>query len=159
MSRPAPESDSGGDRPIAADEPQDNTDGSASAAKGPARKTRASPSVDEVHGPSPNLATNLAIADIALRGGSVLARRAIERTFLGSKYSPRKVRKILKGRTMTEALLHSALARVALRSVPGAILVGGALVAKTLYDRSRARDAKREGDAALDEMARDDEAS
>ncbi|WP_091148710.1 hypothetical protein [Novosphingobium sp. CF614] len=113
---------------------------------------------DQLHGPSPNIATNLAIADIALRGGSILARHAVERAFLGRTYAPNKARKILKGRTWSETLVHGALARMALRSVPGAILVGGALVAKTLYDRAKARDAKREGEARLDDMARKGEA-
>lgn len=109
----------------------------------------------ELHGPSPNPATNLAIADIVLRTGTAVARRAVERAVLGGTYSPRKAKSILKGRTMTESLLHGALSRVALRSVPGAILVGGALVAKTLYDRSKSRQARHEGAADLHEMAQD----
>jgi hypothetical protein len=109
----------------------------------------------ELHGPSPNPATNLIIADIALRTGTTLARRAVERGVLGASYSPRKAKSILKGRTMTETLLHGALARVALGSIPGAIVVGGALVAKTLYDRSRGRQARAEGAADLHEQAED----
>lgn len=108
----------------------------------------------DLHGPSPNVATNLAIADIALRGGTALARHAIERALLGRKYAPAKAEKILKGRTMGESLLHGTLARVAMRSVPGAIVVGGALLAKTLYDRTKAREATRKGEAALEKMAR-----
>jgi len=109
----------------------------------------------ELHGPSPNPATNLVIADIVLRTGTTLARRAVERGVLGSSYSPRKAKSILRGRTVTETLLHGALARVALASVPGAIAVGGALLVKTLYDRSRARQAWAEGAADLHEMAKD----
>ncbi|MGF7155877.1 hypothetical protein [Novosphingobium gossypii] len=109
----------------------------------------------ELHGPSPNPATNLVIADIALRTATTIARRAVERGVLGASYSPKKAKSILRGRTMGETLLHGALARVALGSVPGAFVVGGALVAKTLYDRSRARQARAEGAAALHEMAED----
>ncbi|WP_404480070.1 hypothetical protein [Novosphingobium sp. BL-52-GroH] len=109
----------------------------------------------ELHGPSPNPATNLVIADIVLRTGTTLARRAVERGVLGTSYSPRKAKSILKGRTITETLLHGALARVALGSIPGAIAVGGALVVKTLYDRSRERHARAEGAADLHEMAKD----
>ncbi|MYL98612.1 hypothetical protein GR702_12635 [Novosphingobium sp. FGD1] len=109
----------------------------------------------ELHGPSPNPATNLVIADIVLRTGTTLARRAVERSVLGASYSPRKAKSILKGRTISETLLHGALARVAIGSVPGAILVGGALVAKTLYDRSRAGQARAEGAADLHEQAKD----
>ncbi|MCJ2179731.1 hypothetical protein [Novosphingobium album (ex Hu et al. 2023)] len=123
-------------------------------AKTPSRR-KAKPQVapSDLHGPSPNIATNLAIADIALRGGTALARQAIERALLGRKYAPSKAARILKGRTMGESLLHGALAQVALRSVPGAIVVGGALLAKTLYDRTKAQEARREGEATLEDMA------
>lgn len=109
----------------------------------------------ELHGPSPNPATNLVIADIVLRTGTTLARRAVERGVLGASYSPRKAKSILKGRTIGETLLHGALARVAIGSVPGAIVVGGALVAKTLYDRSRGRQAREQGAADLHAQAVD----
>jgi hypothetical protein len=51
------------------------------------------------------------------------------------------------------------VARVATRSVPGALLVGGGLLAKTLYDRSISRrKARRRGDKtlALQEAQADD---
>lgn len=111
----------------------------------------------ELHGPSPNPRTNLLIADVALRGGTLLARRAVERGLLGSKYEPRKAKAILKGRTFGETLLHSAIARIAMRSVPGAIIVGGGIVAKTLYDRGRSFQARVQGEADLHQMAKDGE--
>jgi hypothetical protein len=114
----------------------------------------AKPSVSDLSAPSPNIHTNLAIADVALRGGSFLARRAVEKTLLGAKYSPGKAKAILKGRGFKETLFHTALARIAMQSVPGAIIVGGGLVAKTLYDRKRARAARAEGEAAMEDMAR-----
>lgn len=109
----------------------------------------------DLHGPSPNPATNLAIADIALRGGSVLARRAVERAMLGKKYSDGHAKSILRGRSVGETLIHGLIARVALQSVPGAIIVGGSLIAKTLYDRSKAGRAQRTGRAKLHEMAQE----
>ena len=111
----------------------------------------------DLHGPSPNPHTNLLIADIALRGGALLVRRAMERGLLGSKYAPRKARAILKGRTMGETLVHSAIARVAMQSVPGAIIVGGGLIAKTLYDRARPLHARAEGEADLKAKAKSGE--
>ena len=110
---------------------------------------------EKLHGPSPNPHTNLLIADIALRSGSVLARRAMERGLLGSKYSAGKASAILKGRPLGETLLHTVIARVAVRSVPGAVLVGGGLLVKTLYDRGRSRRATAKGEATLHEMAKD----
>lgn len=109
----------------------------------------------QLHGPSPNPHTNLLIADVALRGSSLLMRRAVERGLLGSKYPTRQARAILQGRSWSETLLHTALARVAVRSMPGALLVGGGLIAKTLYDRTRSNVARAKGEIALHEMAKD----
>lgn len=114
---------------------------------------KAAADAGELSGPSPNTHTNLAIADIALRGGSFLARRAVEQMLLGRKYTPTKAKAILKGRSMGETVFHTALARIAMQSVPGAIVVGGGLIAKTLYDRRKARKAKAEGETAIEEMA------
>jgi len=118
------------------------------AAKGAARaKARA----EKIDGPSPNPATNLILADIALRGGGQLLRHAIERTLLGVKYSPGKASDIVKGRSMVQTLVGTAAARLATRSVPGAIIVGGGLLAKTLYDRRKDRaEAQAEGEAQIE---------
>lgn len=110
--------------------------------------------VDQVGGPSPNPKTNLVLADIALRGGGQLLRHAVERTLLGAKYSPDKARNIIKGRSMTQTLIGTALARIATRSVPGAIIIGGGMLAKTLYDRQKDKQTvKKEGAKEVDEQA------
>lgn len=121
-------------------------------AKGATEKAQTK--VREAHGPSPNPATNLILADIAIRGGGRLLRHTVERTLLGVKYPPDKARDIVKGRNMMQTLLGTAVARVATRSVPGALIVGGGLLAKTLYDRSRSRaEAEAAGEATLQELA------
>lgn len=105
--------------------------------------------------PSPNPATNLLIADIALRGGSALLRRAVEAGLLGATATTAtKARKIVKGRSITQSLVGGAIARLATRSVPGALIVGGGLLAKTLYDRKRGKAAAREGHEQLSDQAR-----
>ena len=104
--------------------------------------------------PSPNPMTNVLLADIALRGGGQILRHAVERLVLGVKYSPDKAKDIVKGRSMAQTLVSTAIARLATRSVPGAIIVGGGLLAKTLYDRSQdKRTAKRKGQKQVDEQA------
>jgi len=135
-----------------------------SAVKGTARKAgsaaratadKAGTAIKETKGFSPNPMTNLIIADVALRGGGRLLRHVVERTLLGVKYSPDKARDIVKGRGMAQTLVGTAVARVATRSVPGALLVGGGLLAKALYDRSQKRSkARAEGDNAVDELAK-----
>ncbi len=104
-------------------------------------------------GPSPNPATNLAIADIALRSATILVRQGVERALLGSAYTPRKASSILSGRTMAQVLFHRSIARVAMGSVPGALAVGGTLLVKTLYERRQARRAAAAGTRSLERMA------
>ena len=50
------------------------------------------------------------------------------------------------------------LAKLATRNLPGALIVGGGALAKTLYDRRRSRSAqRREGDRELIEQAHRDD--
>lgn len=117
--------------------------------------SKAKEKVRDTSGPSPNPATNLMLADIAIRGGGRLLRNVVERTLLGAKYSPGKARDIVSGRGMMQTLVGTAIARVATRSLPGALIVGGGLLAKTLYDRRKhPAEAKIEGEADIEEQAR-----
>lgn len=98
---------------------------------------------------SPNPMTNLIIADIALRGGGRLLRVLVERNLLKTKYPKDTAKSLVNGRGMAQALVGTAIARVATRSVPGAILVGGGLLAKALYDRGKAVEAREAGKKAV----------
>jgi len=110
---------------------------------------------DQAEGPSPNPMTNLLIADLALRGGGQLLRHAVERTVLGAKFSPAKAKNVIAGRSMFQTLIGTAVARIATRSVPGAIVVGGGLLAKTLYDRRQDKRSERaKGEQAIDAQAK-----
>ncbi|WP_195908573.1 hypothetical protein [Novosphingobium sp. Gsoil 351] len=108
----------------------------------------------EVPGISPNPMTNLLLTDLVLRGGGQIMRHAVERTLLGTKYSKGKAKSIVKGRSMVQTMVGTALARIATRSVPGAIIVGGGMLAKTLYDRKQGKTAaKTEGERKVREQA------
>ena len=128
--------------------------GIAASAAAASSKTKGKAAARAVSGASPNAKTNLVLADIALRTGSLLLRRGIERGILGlGGKSPEAAKAIVKGRTLGESLAGAALARLATASVPGAILVGGGMLAKTLYDRKkRQAEATAQGEAAIDEM-------
>ena len=102
---------------------------------------------------APTPITNMILADLVLRGGSALLRRAVDAQLLGRPAGAvldkvkgatggktgGKADKIIKGRTMGQTLLGTMAVRIATRSVPGAIIVGGGLLAKALYDRKRAK--------------------
>lgn len=126
----------------------------ASGATSVARKARVKTGdvIRDTSGPSPNPMTNLVIADIALRTGGQLMRHTVEKALLGAKYSPKKAKEIIKGRSIAQTIIGTALARMATRSLPGAILVGGGMLAKTLYDRSRGRKAAEDGEADISEQ-------
>jgi hypothetical protein len=122
-------------------------------AKSPAQEAGDDSASAKLPGPSPSAATNLLLADLALRSGARLVRYGIERSYLGSAYSPGKAKAIVKGRGLGKTLLYSAMTRIATRSVPGAILVGGGLLAKVIYDRKKSRKAREEGSKKLQEQA------
>ncbi|HUQ13401.1 MAG TPA: hypothetical protein VM055_03910 [Novosphingobium sp.] len=98
---------------------------------------RAGDAISGSAGISPNPMTNLLLTDLVLRGGGQIMRHAVERTILGTRYSKDKAKNIVKGRSMAQTIVGTVLARIATRSVPGAIVIGGGMLAKTLYDRSK----------------------
>lgn len=108
----------------------------------------------EVLGPSSNPSTNLIIQDIAMRAGGRLVRHTLEKGLLRGRYGGAGAKAIVENRSVVHTMVTAVLARYATRSLPGALLVGGGLVAKTLFDRSQSeRAAKRAGDKSLKEMA------
>ena len=104
----------------------------------------------EVPGPSPNPATNLLIADIAVRGAGIVFRHAVERVLLRARFRPEEAQEIVEGRTLGRSMITFAAARVATRSVPGFLAVTGGLAAKAIVDRglSNAK-SRRAGDKTL----------
>ena len=111
----------------------------------------------DVAGPSPNPATNLLIHDILLRSGGRLMRIGLEKGLLRNRYGGQTAKQMVDNRSMLQTLASYAVARVATRSIPGAIVVGGGILAKTLLDRRQSRRvAQRKGDKALREQARQD---
>ena len=110
--------------------------------------------VEKVPGPSPNPATNVLIAEILVRSAGRLARRAMEKGMLKARFEREQAVAIIEGRGLAHTLVSTTVARVATRSVPGALLVGGGLLAKTLFDRSISRrQARRRGKRQLAEQA------
>lgn len=83
-------------------------------------------------------ATALLIADIALRGGNKLLRHTVDRV-VGTSGGAAAGSSGRRKRSLVGRLIGAAAVRLAIRSVPGAIMVGGGLLAKTLYDRKRQR--------------------
>ena len=118
--------------------------------------TKVSGRARTVPGPSTNPATNLLIQSVVLRGIGRLVRRSLEKGVLQRRYDPEVARKIVENRSMVRTLATYGVTAIATRSIPGALLVGGGLALKTLFDRSGSRrKSMREGDADLAEQADD----
>ena len=86
--------------------------------------------------------TTALIVDVALREGSLLARRAVHRKLAGGDLTDLK-----KGgrprASVTKRITAAALARLAARSIPGTLVVAGGLVARAvLLRRKHRRDAE-----------------
>ena len=108
----------------------------------------------EVPGPSTNPATNLLIASVGLRMASQFARRSMEKGLLRMRFQPETAHQIVAGRSMGQTLITATLARIATRSIPGALLVTGGLLAKSILDRSLSRrESERKGERELEEQA------
>ena len=94
--------------------------------------------------PSPDPATNLLIADIVLRGASTLFRKSVEkRVARKASQTEEDAQSLLDGRGVIRTLGLYGASKLATRSPLGLGLVAGGLVAKTLYDRGKARQQRR----------------
>lgn len=97
--------------------------------------------------------TRTILAGIAMRAGSSLLKRSVDRGILGVAPEALKSAARAAGAKAAEAaakapkakrglgtrLVTAAALRIATRSVPGAIVVGGALLAKTLHEHRKNR--------------------
>jgi len=111
---------------------------------------RAKAGIKKVPGPSPNPATNLLITDVALQGATMLFRRTMQKGLLQLRFDPDKARDIVQGRTMMQSAISYAAGRMATRSIPGLLIVGTGLLAKTIVDRAVGpRDAEAKGHRKL----------
>lgn len=109
---------------------------------------------DEVWGPSTNPATNLIIQDLILRAAGRLTRTSLEKGLLRRRYGGEHAKKIIENRSLVQTLLAYGATKYATRSIPGALLVGTAVLGKTLFDRSLSRaKSRRKGDEQLVDQA------
>ena len=85
------------------------------------------------------MALNRILAAVARKGGGKLLDAAITKVLPVAAAPAQEAAK----KTMLGGIAGMVAMRVATRSVPGAILVGGAVIAKKLYDRRHADKAPR----------------
>lgn len=110
---------------------------------------------EAVPGLSPNPAANLIMANAIVRTGSILLRRAVDKRMLRGRYGKDTAQAAAENQGLGSTLTALALSKVAARSSTGAVVVGGGMLAKALYDRRQAKKARAKGDAQILEDAAD----
>ncbi|MAL00387.1 MAG: hypothetical protein CL805_15055, partial [Citromicrobium sp.] len=103
----------------------------------------------------PNPAANLIMANAIVRTGSILLRRAVDKRMLRGRYGKDTAEAAAENQGLGSTLTALALSKVAARSSTGAVVVGGGMLAKALYDRRQAKKARAKGDAQILEDAAD----
>ena len=112
---------------------------------------------DTVPGPSPDSSTNLIINDLLLRSAGRLLRLSVEKGLIGRRYGRQFAKDAIANRSLLQTAAAYGATKIATRSIPGAAVIWGGLLAKTLYDRRKGRrKASREGDRQLAEQAKPD---
>lgn len=110
---------------------------------------------EAVPGLSPNPAANLIMANAIVRTGSILLRRAVDKRMLRGRYGKETAEAAAENQGLGSTLTALALSKVAARSSTGAVMVGGGMLAKALYDRRQVKKARTKGDAKILEDAAD----
>ena len=136
------------------------TDRAASALRGGREHASERPDAEaNVPGPSPNPMTNALIQEVLLRGVGRLTRQTAQKALIGKRYGANFAKDAVENRSLLHTLATYGVARTATKSVPGAVLVGGGLLLKTLYDRAQGKKAaRRAGERTLRKQAREDSA-
>ncbi|MBX9886090.1 MAG: hypothetical protein K2X68_14085 [Novosphingobium sp.] len=118
---------------------------------GPADKAPETPAAEPATESAPDRVgpvTRAILAGVAMRTGSTLLKRGADRGILGAAPEALKAAaraagaaavKTAKPRSFGARILTAAATRIATRSVPGAIIVGGAMLAKSLHNHRKNR--------------------
>ena len=115
------------------------------------------PDTGTLPGPSPNPRTNALIHEIVLRSVGRLSRETAQKALLGKQYGSQFAKNAVENKSLVHTLATYGIAKVATRSLPGALAVGGGLVVKTLFDRAKGkRAARRAGEKSLRQQAAPD---
>ena len=77
------------------------------------------------------------VLDLAVSQGGKAARRALDKRLAKFGLDRKDIRKIEQKRGFAKAFAAAAVTRLATRSVPGALFVGGAIAAKALFGPHR----------------------
>ena len=92
-----------------------------------------------------NIGMGLITSEIVLRSVGRLTRHTVEKAVARRNHNPSEAKAIVENRGFLHTMAAFGVSRIATRSVPGALLVGGGLLAKPLFDRGSAKRKSRKG--------------
>ncbi|WP_394729603.1 hypothetical protein [Altererythrobacter sp. GH1-8] len=117
------------------------------------------PDPETIPGPSPEPATNLVIADVVIRSISSIARESAKKSLARRRYSPERAKQLTERGSIGKTLLLYGASKIATRSLPGAVFVGGALLAKSVLDRKRTNAATKQVQRIKERLSEDHKAA
>lgn len=82
-----------------------------------------------------SIGASLIVSEIILRALGRVTRQSLEKAVARRHYAPAKAKAIVEHRSILHTVAAYGVTKLATRSVPGALLVSGGLLAKTLFDR------------------------
>jgi hypothetical protein len=82
---------------------------------------------------------SMIVSEILLRSAGRMTRHTLEKAVARRRFDPAKAKAIVENRSIAHTMIAYGITKLATRSVPGALLVGGGLLAKTLFDRGGER--------------------
>ncbi|NCP14221.1 MAG: hypothetical protein GW858_08675 [Sphingomonadales bacterium] len=110
--------------------------------KASTKATTTARKVGESRMPSPNPITNMVIADVVLRGASVILRRRVEKGMLKTSFADDHAKKLVDKRGVVSTFALWGASRLAMRSPIGLAVVVGGFAAKVFYDRGKQLESK-----------------
>ena len=111
---------------------------------------------ETVPGLSPNPASNLIMANAIVCSSSILRWQGVDKRCRRGRYGKDTAEAAAENQGLGSTLTALALSKVAARSSTGAVVVGGGMLARALYDRRQAKKARAKGDAEILERAAED---
>jgi hypothetical protein len=93
------------------------------------------------------------LIDLALRKAGAAAKGALDRQLAGVGFSTSEARQTARRKSMVRSIAAAAVARLATRSVPGAIAASGILAAGALIGRRNPAGDAPEAPAAVEDSA------
>jgi hypothetical protein len=93
------------------------------------------------------------LLDVALKESRRYAKRRLDLKLASSGYTKKDVQAAVKRGGALKWIAAAALTRLATRSLPGALMVGGAVIAKALFDRRKSAAGEAPAPEAVDDPA------